>query len=182
MTVGPRPRGRPKNSARPRVAAADQAIALTVWQLLSWGFPLRRAGGVADVVAAEAATLLQRTDHAGRPLGHKAIEKIFRTWHASAYRTTGWVTAPRMRYETVWKVARVEWLRSNRPWRPAILSLGHRPDRPGEMQAAARRLLQNGGIWPERSGNRLGDVWLTAKPAREQPRLLFPEPENGPQK
>lgn len=147
------PRGRKPNSSRPQVAAADALIALTVWQLMDWGYRLRGAGGVAEVVAKCARRMLKRSDHARFRLGPDRVEQIFKQWLADARYKSGWVRngepifLPRGR---PWATTNVEWLRDRGPrgmplWRVCV------------------RLMGNGGKWPVPAPRRTGDRELTAK-------------------
>lgn len=172
-----RRRGRPsKNTVR---RAADEAIARTVWQLLSWGYTLRGAGGVAEVVGRVAHDVLKVADHAGRALGDRSIEEIFDDWSAKATRATGWVRAGQ----------RID-LPVGKPWQ--AVQVGHlRASGPRNMtmREVAEKLLRNNGRWPDKSGLPgkfvLGDPTLTAKAwttyVDEAPK--FPPPgENGAEK
>lgn len=150
----PRRRGRPKNADRANLRRADEAIGLTVWQLLAWGYPLRRAGGVADVVGTAAAEALKRVDHAGRALGPDRIEQIFKGWMRTARRQSGWFKHP-VPYDRPWTGAVVSWLRATGP-------------RNVELPDIARALLLHGGVWEGGPLPRyVGDAPPTAKRQKE---------------
>jgi hypothetical protein len=130
---GSRPLGRPKNVT---LAEADLTIALTVQQLLMWGFPLRGRNGVRAVVAQLAQDVLRRLGHSGahpQPLSDERVEQIFKRWRKKERdrrkNTTEWPLEERYRY-TAQSLAR------------------DRPDHRRGLRHYARKLLQNGGKWP----------------------------------
>lgn len=137
MSIQPKRRGRPPNSANPKTAAADETIAKTVHRLVTWGFPKRSRGndaGVCEVVALEARRILQRVDHCGLALGPDRVEQIFEAWfsteQAERRNSRRWPLMQRRRYV---KAS----LKLSRP----RLSLDH----------VAAILLSNGGQWRERN-------------------------------
>lgn len=139
-------RGRPRSASIPRIRDADQVIAMTVWQLLCWGYPLRRPGGIADVVSAVAREELDRTGHGRKNLGPDQIEKVLKSWMKD--------TAP---FE-------------GRPWqRIRIDSLRDRGPRGMTLEEAAKSLIRNKGKWnppvdpPGEIGYLPGDPYLTRK-------------------
>ncbi|MCW5645132.1 MAG: hypothetical protein KIT63_23775 [Rhodoferax sp.] len=98
-----RPRGRPRSAHN---AEADATIGRTVWQLVRWGYRLRRQ--VLPAVAAGGRIVLQRTDSNGLALSSQRIEQIYESWAATTM--SGWVGVPfaQLRspssYSTEWRV------------------------------------------------------------------------------
>lgn len=120
---------------------------------MAWGCPLRRPGGVLDVVASIARDQLGRTDHTGRlPLSADRIEQIFEHWLKSATYTSGWVrdgNAVKLPYTRIWAQTTLRSLVLRRPpWRPSCLPL----------PTLAARLLANGGHWQGLARRRIGDL------------------------
>lgn len=125
-------RGRPSSRLRPAVLKADQTIARTVWQLLAWGYPLRRRDGVAETVGKLARSVMQRTGHGAKDLGPDQIEKIFKKW----------LKIERPRYEGGQHLNR-PWSRYQVAWLRAVGPLDH------PFTDIARTLMQNEGKWPK---------------------------------
>lgn len=153
LAPAPRRRGRPLGTSNAYQRAADEAIGRTVWQLMAWGCPLRRSGGVLDVVASVARDQLGRTDHTGRlPLSADRIEQIFEGWLKTATYKSGWVRegkSVQLPYTRIWAQTT---LRSLALRRPSCLPLS----------TLAARLLANGGHWQSPARRRLGDLEPTA--------------------
>lgn len=148
-------RGRPRGSSDPKTAAADVAIALSVYNLVTWGFPFRTRGnqlGCCEVVALEARSVLGRSDSNGLALGPDRVLKIFEGWfkaEQAARKESGrWPLRERWRYEK-------ETLRFQVP------------DNRLSLEELARELLRNNGRWV-RPGLLLpsGDLTLTPKAER----------------
>jgi len=131
-------RGRPPNSLRRATREADAAIGRSVWQLLAWGYPLRRPGGVAETIGRLALGELGRAGHGNRELGPDQVEKIFKAWVANSAVRTGWVRDGRP----------VE-VPAGRPWQMIqVHSLEARRPRNQPLYVLATVLLRNGGQWP----------------------------------
>lgn len=143
-------RGRPRSASIREIRDADETIAMTVWQLLCWGYPLRRPDGIADVVGALAKSMLKRTGHGCTNLGPDQIEKIFKAWMKGAVHVRG----------RPWQRIRIESLRDGAP-------LGV------TLEAAAESLIRNRGMWdppddsPGEIGYLPGDAYLTRKAHEE---------------
>jgi len=144
--IAKRPRGRPRNT---RTAAADDAIGRTVWQLLRWGYKLRRQ--VLPAVATGAKEVLQRTDSAGLALSGQRVEQIYEAWAARA--PSGWrgFTVAQLRkpsdYWTDWRIL-------------------HRPSN-RHLHELARELLANEGLWTHPVPKYVGDPVFTRQVADE---------------
>jgi hypothetical protein len=163
-------RGRPPNSLRRATRDADEVIARTVWQLLAWGYPLRRPKGVAETVGQLARTELSRTGHGQRDLGPDQVEKIFKAWLPAATYRSGWIKNGK----------RLE-LPVGRPWCMVQLEslVCRRPSTITGLEATALELIRNNGRWPESLPlpRKLGDAAYTVKhQARmKRPTMLFPK-------
>jgi type I restriction-modification system DNA methylase subunit len=150
----PRKRGRPRNNSSPKTARADLIIALTVYQLMMWGFPLRPHGntkGVAEVVAIDAAKLFSRNDNYQKPLSADRIEQIFEAWVKKE--------------DVIRKNARGGWL-LNKRWRYTRDSLYEScPDKTMTIENLSLTLMANNGNWPtnRKSIAPSGDMVLAPK-------------------
>ncbi|BAO29374.1 hypothetical protein [Sulfuritalea hydrogenivorans] len=136
MTMpNPKRRGRPRSSSSPQTAAADSAIGRSVYQLASWGYPLRSRGdgaGACEVVALEARRILNRADSDGRALGPDRVEQIFESWFS--------------REQEARREGR-QWPLRER-WRYTKSSLAERiPDKTLGLEGLAAELLRNDGRW-----------------------------------
>lgn len=119
-------RGRPANADQPGIAAADEAIAKAVSQLMFWGFS---QDAVCECVGKMAAQILKRTDHTlARGLGADRIEQIYEKWLSSQPKPN--FARGRCRYRKRELARR----------RPGVGSLS--------LRQLASRLLQNAGQWP----------------------------------
>lgn len=152
MTEQKRRGRRPRSEASPKTAAADQVIGRTVWNLVIWGFPMRRRGeypGVCEVVGLKARQAIDRADSDGKAIGPDRIEQIFEAW---------------FKQEQITRRAERRWPLSER-WRYTKDSLSdRRPDKRLSLDEYADLLLKNGGNW---DGPRpllpSGDLVLTPK-------------------
>lgn len=169
-----RRRGRPRNSASPKIRAADVAIAKTLYTLRNWGFSVRStcgAQGAAELVGIVARSVLGRTDSKGQPLGPDRVEQIFEAWRdepegfargPGGWRATG-IRLKVMPWEG--KITRTRnpedglGLVDNRPfWYPRGVAAGEATD-----EELVAELLRNGGRWPHAHPQRLGDYALTQR-------------------
>jgi hypothetical protein len=129
-------------------------IGLAAWQLQCWGWTMRGAGGVCDVLAQVACERLGVADHMGRPLSSDRIEQIFEAWLKTARRKSGWKTVKDLQpYGRPWARVTVDYLRSIRP------------DKRLTLEEEARRLVDNGGRpWTASTrGAMVGDPEPTGK-------------------
>jgi len=145
-------RGRPRSSANPKTAADNRVIALTVYNLVCWGFPLRSRGdsaGVCELVALQARQILKRTDNYGRALGPDRVEQIFEEWFKAEQATR--------KERGIWPLKKRQCYTKE--------SLAERiPDKRLMLEGLAAELLSNEGKWV-RPGRALphGDLVLTPK-------------------
>lgn len=169
-----RKRGRPRNSASPKLRASDLAIAKTLYTLRNWGFSVRSTGakdGAAELVGIVARRVLGRTDSKGQPLGPDRVEQIFEAWRDDpegfAREPGGWrsngVRLKVMPWEgTVTRSRNSKaglGLVDNRPhWYPRGFAAGEATD----VELIAE-LLRSGGCWPRARPYHYGDYALTQK-------------------
>lgn len=169
-----RKRGRPRNSASPKLRASDIAIAKTLYTVRSWGFSVRSTGGTegaAELIGIVARRVLGRTDSKGHPLGPDRVEQIFEAWRDDpegfAREPGGWrangIRLKMMPWEG--RTARTRnpkdglGLVDNRPhWYPRGVAAGEATD-----EELVAELLRNGGRWPHAHPRLLGDYALTQK-------------------
>lgn len=169
-----RKRGRPRNSASPKIRAADVAIAKTLYTLRNWGFSVRSTGGTegaAELVGIVARSVLGRADSKGQPLGPDRVEQIFEAWRddpEGLVREPGGWRANGIRLKVMpWqgKTTRTRnpedglGLVDNRPhWYPRGYSQGEATD-----EELIAELLRNGGQWSHAHPHLWGDYALTKK-------------------
>jgi hypothetical protein len=146
-------RGRTRNSANPKTAAADLVIGQTVFSLSCWGVPFRtsaKAVGAFEIVGLRARKVLHRFDHDEKPLGPDRVEQIFESWFSTenAARRGGgkWPLLKRSRYIR-------ESLRETVPLEARRLSI----------EKVVDLLLENGGKSPWESPRYTGDLQLSPK-------------------
>lgn len=172
-----RKRGRPRNSASPKLRASDVAIAKTLYTLRSWSFSVRSTGdteGAAELIGIVARRVLGRTDSKGHPLGQDRVEQIFEAWRDDpegfAREPGGWrangVRLKAMPWEGKTTRSRNPQtglgLLDNRPhWYPRGYSEGEATD-----EELIAELLRNGGRWPHARPHLFGDYALTQNMAK----------------
>ena len=169
-----RKRGRPRNSASPKIRESDIAIAKTLYTLRNWSFSLRSIDGTegaAELIGIVARRVLGRTDSKGQPLGPDRIEQIFEAWRDDqegfSQEPGGW-RANGIRLKVMpWegKTTRSRnpkagfGLVDNRPfWYPRGVAAGEATD-----EDLVAELLRNGGWWPHARPQLWGDHALTPK-------------------
>lgn len=146
-------RGRTRNAAIPKTAAADRVMSIAVHQLATWGMPLRTSAksvGAFEIVGLRAAKTINRVDHDKKPLGPDRIEQIFEEWFSSeqtSRRLAGkWPLLRRGRYIR-------ESLRARVPVEARRLSI----------EEVVDSLLNNGGLSPWSEPRYSGDRLLSPK-------------------
>jgi hypothetical protein len=161
--VQKRPRGRPRGHSDPRLAEADATIARTVWQLVAWGYPLRRT--VAPLVARLARSVLGRGSGHGGVLSAERVEQLMESWLLRE--GGGWRCNGRKLPFKPWARYAVDSLRGRRP--------------PGyTLDQLTLLLLKQRGTWQAARPRYVGDAVLTAKAHAEwllAPRLKWIEPQ-----
>lgn len=169
-----RTRGRPRNSASPRLRESDIAIAKTLYTLRNWSFSVRSIGGTegaAELIGIVARRVLGRTDSKGQPLGPDRVEQIFEAWRDDpegfAREPGGWRSNGTRLKVMPWegKATRPRnpkagtGLVDNRPfWYPRGAAAGEATD-----EELIAELLRNGGRWPHALPQPGGDPALTTK-------------------
>jgi hypothetical protein len=151
-------RGRPRNSASPKTAAADLVIGQTVFSLSCWGVPFRtsaKAVGAFEIVGLRARKALHRFDHDEKPLGPDRVEQIFESWFSTENTVrrgaSKWPLLKRSRYLR-------ESLRERVPLEARRLSI----------EDVVDSLLANGGLSPWESPRYTGDLLLSPKESEKK--------------
>ena len=158
-------RGRPRRD-RPNQIADDQVIALSVDQLIMWGFSGQ--GVVFETVGSVAKRVLKRYAPDGKTgLGPDRVKKLW-----EQYRPPGW--------ERYWPENTPHGIKPV-PRRSRYTKQGlqrFRPDPSATVQELAAILLENGGVWP----NPTEEVWnhLECKWETQEVHVFRGEPELSP--
>jgi hypothetical protein len=163
-------RGRPRNSERPKIAAADQIIGRTIHRLSMWGYPLRGERGIFQVVADEAQGLGLRKDERERALGEDLFAKIYESWRDAerdrrSFKNWKQGTDPEPVLQERWRYE-VHYLASARPYKG------------WSLRRYAKKLLQMEGVW--RFSEKLDNTFcysrqLKLTPKAEKNLILMPQ-------